>query len=71
MRDRLRNHVNSGSVGNDSFSLDKFKDSPELSFASLSVELVKADVGGNIIKSFLAITRKLKLDKHAAILTSR
>ena len=40
-------------MGKDSFSLDKFKDSPELSFAYLSVELVKADVG---IKPFLTIT---------------
>ncbi len=61
MRDRLRKHVNFESVGNDDssgFSLDKFKNSLELSFASLSVELVKADVGGYTIKPFLTITRK-------------
>ena len=54
-----RKHFNSGSAGNDSFSLDKFEDhitSLELSFTSLSVELVRADIGGNIIKPFLTIT---------------
>ena len=59
MRDRSRKPLNSGIAGNASFSLDKFEDhitSLELSFTSLSVELVKADVGGNITKPFLSIT---------------
>ena len=58
----------SRSVGCDSFSLAKLEDhitSLELSFTSFSVELVKVNVEGNVIKPFLTITRKLKTyDEH-------